>query len=225
MTSWVAPEYPSGDTMQGARCRLERLSPDLHATSLHDAFAADTGGRNWTYFSYGPFAACKDYRAWIEEESGLQDLLLFAVVPLDSGQASGVTGYLRITPLHGGIEIGHIHFSDKLKRTPAATEAIYLMLSHVFELGYRRCEWKCDSLNEASCRAAERFGLTYEGLFRKHIVYKGRNRDTAWYSIVDTDWEKLKPAFERWLAPENFDDNGTQCERLSDLTKAALSGD
>lgn len=225
LTGWAAPEQLSGETLVGNWCRMERLDPEAHASSLFGAFAHDVEGRNWTYLPYGPFSGEDEYRSWIEEKSDCLDPLLLAIVPHNLGQAVGVAGYLRIKPEHGVLEIGHIHFSESLKRTPAATEAIYLMIREGFALGYRRCEWKCDSLNEASRRAANRFGFTFEGVFRKNVVYKERNRDTAWYSIVDADWQKLKPAFERWLAPSNFNGNGTQRERLSDLTRAALAED
>jgi RimJ/RimL family protein N-acetyltransferase len=147
-----------------------------------------------------------------------EDPLFFAIEA--EGAPQGVTSYLRITPEHGVIEIGHIWFGSPLQRTRAATEAIYLMARHAFDdLGYRRLEWKCNALNEPSRRAAERFGFTFEGVFRKHMLVKGKNRDTAWYAIVDDDWPAIRAAFERWLAPENFDEHGVQRERLGKLLR------
>jgi RimJ/RimL family protein N-acetyltransferase len=146
---------------------------------------------------------------------------LFYTVGCD-GKAVGVAAYLRIAPEAGSIEVGHINFSPLLQRTPAATEAMFLMMRHAFELGYRRYEWKCDSLNAPSRRAAQRLGLSYEGIFRQALVYKGRNRDSAWYAAIDKEWPALESAFERWLAPENFDTDGKQRVRLSDLTAPIL---
>ncbi|MEZ5287532.1 MAG: GNAT family protein [Vicinamibacterales bacterium] len=136
--------------------------------------------------------------------------------------AAGVASYLRITPAAGTIEVGHIHFSPALQQTPAATEAMYLMMRRAFELGYRRYEWKCDALNAPSRRAAQRLGFSYEGVFRQALVTKGRNRDTAWYACIDAEWPALSRAFERWLAPDNFDAGGRQREALSDLTAPVL---
>ena len=149
------------------------------------------------------------------------DPLFHAVVDRNSGKAAGVASYLRIGPAVGVIETGHINYSPLLQRTPAATEAMYLMMRRVFdELGYRRYEWKCDSLNARSRRAAERLGFTYEGVFRQATLYKGRNRDTAWYSITDKEWPRLKYGFQAWLSPGNFDSDGCQRQSLPDLTSA-----
>lgn len=223
LPNWEIPPVPERAVLNGKYCRLEPLQAIRHAADLHREFSPDAAAKNWTYLPYGPFSTEQSYREWVEEKESLADPLLFAVVPLETETPAGVTGFLRFSPENGCIEIGHIHFAECLKCTPTATEAIALMLRHAFALGYRRCEWKCDSLNAASRRAALRYGFTFEGVFRKHVIYKGRNRDTAWYSIVDTDWEKLVPAFDRWLAPSNFDGNGIQRERLSELTSSALS--
>ena len=142
------------------------------------------------------------------------DPLFYAVVDAATGGATGVASYLRIDPANGSIEVGHINYSPLLQRTPAATEAMYLMMWHVFELGYRRYEWKCNALNAASCAAAERLGFSFEGIFRQAAVVKGRNRDTAWYSLIDEEWPALREAFQRWLAPSNFDGQGRQRTRL-----------
>jgi RimJ/RimL family protein N-acetyltransferase len=150
------------------------------------------------------------------------DPLFHAVVDAASGLAVGVASYLRITPASGFIEVGHINFSPRLQKTPAATEAMYLMMARAFALGYRRYEWKCDALNQPSCAAARRLGFSYEGIFRQATIYKGRNRDTAWFSILDSEWPAMKAAFESWLTPDNFDDNGRQRKKLEYFLKTHL---
>jgi len=140
------------------------------------------------------------------------------------GQPVGVASYLRIAPASGTIEVGHIHYSPRLRRSPIATEAMYLLMERAFSLGYRRYEWKCDALNAPSRAAARRLGFSYEGVFRHATVYKGRNRDTAWFSAVDSEWPALQTAFQAWLAPGNFDDEGRQRIRLADLTRPILRG-
>jgi RimJ/RimL family protein N-acetyltransferase len=151
-----------------------------------------------------------------------EDPLFFALVPNFSGRAAGVASYMRITPESGVIEIGNIWFGVPLRRTTAASEAIFLLARHAFDdLGYRRLEWKCNSLNAASRRAAARFGFTYEGIFRQHLVVKSRNRDTAWYAIVDGEWPEIRGGFEAWLSPENFDAEGRQRRRLEELIARA----
>ncbi len=172
----------------------------------------------WTYLPVGPFADLDAYRAWVEGASRSTDPLFFAIVDAATGRAVGVASYLRIDPANGVIEVGHLQFSPRLQRTPAATEAIFLLMRHAFDdLGYRRFEWKCDSLNAPSRAAAERLGFQYEGTFRQAVVYKGRNRDTAWYAIVDGDWPTIRAGFEAWLSPGNFDGVGRQRVRLADL--------
>lgn len=177
----------------------------------------------WTYLSYGPFDDFEQYAAWIHAASESSDPLFFAVVESHSNRAAGVVSFLRIDPPSGSIEVGHLAFSPRLQQTPAATEAMFLMMKRAFELGYRRYEWKCDALNAPSRGAALRLGFSFEGVFRQATVYKQRSRDTAWYSILDREWPLLEPAFMRWLAAENFDADGKQKTRLSDLT-AAIRG-
>jgi RimJ/RimL family protein N-acetyltransferase len=193
---------------------LHPLDPEMHAAPLHDALA-DAPDSLWTYMTFGPFADRGDLEAALIEMKNLADWLPYVI--LVEGEALGFACYLRIDPPHGVIEIGSITFSPRLQRTTAATEAIYLMIANVFELGYRRCEWKCDDLNEPSRAAATRLGFTYEGTFRNATHYKGRSRDTAWYSIVDREWPRLDEAFQRWLAPANFDDRGQQRQSLGDM--------
>lgn len=219
---WTARPRPPRTPMQGRYVRVEPLDPDRHAADLHAANAADRDGRLWTYLPYGPFGTLEEYRAWMAGSCLGDDPLFHAIVDAQSGRAVGVASYLRIDPGNGVIETGHINYAPALQRTRGATEAMYLMMARVFdELGYRRYEWKCDALNAPSRAAAERLGFRFEGIFRQAVVYRGRNRDTAWYAIIDADWPALKQAFQRWLDPANFDSQGRQRERLSDLTRPA----
>ncbi|MEZ5535533.1 MAG: GNAT family protein [Thiolinea sp.] len=213
---WQPVELPSRTEMSGRFCRLEALDAERHAQDLFDAFGVDTNAFNWTYLPYGPFAELTEFRSWLDAQAAGNDPLFYVVTDLHTGRAVGVAAYLRIQPELGVIEVGHIHFSPLLQRTPMATEAMYLMMKRVFdELGYRRYEWKCDALNAPSRRAAERFGFQYEGTFRQLTMYRGRNRDTAWFSIIDKEWPEIKAAFERWLAAENFDQDAQQVTRLT----------
>lgn len=201
--------------MIGRWCRVEVLDVERHARDLHEANAADADGRNWTYLSSEPFESLDAYRQWLTRMASGADPFFHTIVDTESGTAVGVGAFLRIDPLNGVIEVGHINYSPRLQRTPAGTEAMFLMMSRVFdELGYRRYEWKCDSLNAPSRAAAERLGFRFEGIFRQALVYKARNRDTAWYSMLDREWPALKSEFERWLAPDNFDEHGRQRTKL-----------
>jgi RimJ/RimL family protein N-acetyltransferase len=184
---------------------------------LHAACALDREGRMWTYLFDGPFATEAGFRDWLEARAGSEDPLFFAIVDAATGRPAGLASYLRIDPNHGVVEVGHLAFSPLLQRTAAATEAMYLMMRNAFELGYRRYEWKCDALNGPSRQAAARLGFRFEGIFRQAIVYKGRSRDTAWYSILDKEWPALARAFEQWLAPENFAADGIQRKRLEEF--------
>jgi RimJ/RimL family protein N-acetyltransferase len=199
--------------------RLEPVDVAAHAASLYAlSHAQPEDAALWTYLAYGPFSDQGAFDNWLEERARSSDPLFFAIVDLATGAASGMASYLNIVPANGSIEIGHIWFAPPLQKTRAATEAIYLMCRHVFDdLGYRRLEWKCNALNDASMRAARRFGFTYEGTFRQHMVVKGRNRDTAWFAMLDREWPPIRAAFGRWLAPENFDAAGRQRTSLSAL--------
>ncbi len=206
---------PPRAAMVGRLCRVEPIDVERHAADLHEANLLDAGGRNWTYLSSDPFVELEPYRAWLGRMSAGNDPMFHAIVDARTGEATGIAAYLRIDPANGVIEVGHINFSPRLQRTAAATEAMVLMMRRVFdELGYRRYEWKCDSLNAPSRAAAERLGFRFEGIFRQALVTKGRNRDTAWYSILDREWPALKLEFDRWLDPANFDDHGRQLSRL-----------
>jgi RimJ/RimL family protein N-acetyltransferase len=211
---WRAPPRPPHTVMAGRFCRVEPLDVARHAAELHAANSLDRDGRMWTYLFNGPFATEAEYREWLAPRQHSEDPLFFAIVDSASGRATGLASYLRIDPPQGVLEVGHLAFSPLLQRTPAATEAMYLMMKNAFDLGYRRYEWKCDSLNAPSRRAAERLGFRFEGIFRQAVVYKGRNRDTAWYSIIDGEWPTIRRAFEQWLDPANFDAGGQQKHRL-----------
>jgi RimJ/RimL family protein N-acetyltransferase len=222
LEDWKPPRRPPRDPMVGRSCRVEPLDPDRHAADLYDANALDAEGRIWTYLPYGPFETLEDYLGWMNDHCRGCDPLFHAIVDNTTGKAVGVASYLRITPTSGSIEVGHINYSPRLQRTPAATEAMYLMMKRAFELGYRRYEWKCDALNAKSRAAAQRLGLSFEGVFRQATVYKGRNRDTAWYAAIDREWPALEGAFLRWLDPTNLDERGKQRVRLADLTAPIL---
>ncbi|HET7203813.1 MAG TPA: GNAT family protein [Steroidobacteraceae bacterium] len=211
---WRAPAAPGRVPMAGRFCRLEPLAAALHADALHAANSVDAQGRMWDYMGYGPFVDRDAYRAWVEKCERSTDPLYFAIADAASGAPGGVASYLRIDPPNGVIEVGHLAYSPRLQRTPAATEAMYLMMRHVFDLGYRRYEWKCNAQNASSRAAAQRLGFTFEGVFRQHMVVKGRNRDTAWFSILDTEWPRIRQGFERWLDPANFDATGHQRRSL-----------
>ena len=216
--SWQPCDRPSLNTMMGRTCRLETYSPDKHNQQLFNAFIKDTDQANWTYLPYGPFDNFADFDAWARAECQNQDPLFHTVIDLKTEQAVGLASYLRITPETGVIEVGHIHFSPLMQGTTLATETMFLMMQRVFdELGYRRYEWKCDSLNAPSCRAAQRLGFQFEGIFRQLTMYKGRNRDTAWFAIIDKDWLMVKSAFQQWLSVDNFDQQGEQKQSLSEF--------
>jgi RimJ/RimL family protein N-acetyltransferase len=218
LPGWTPPPAPSRTVLAGRTCRVEPLEPERHEAALFDAYASDTDARRWTYLSYGPFERLEDQAAWLRDFCSTGDPLFFAVVSAETGKAVGLASYMRIIAPSGSLEIGHLNFSARLQRTPAATEALYLMLKHAFRLGYRRVEWKCDELNAPSRAAAERLGFSFEGIFRQATVSKGRSRDTAWFAIVDSEWPALERAFAAWLDPANFDDAGVQRTRLSELT-------
>lgn len=213
--------------MVGRTCRLEVLDV-RHADFLYEAYARDGTGAGWTYLPHGPFSHADAFRSWVGEMTGQEDALRFAI--LDSSERPvGIASYLRIAPAVGSIEVGYIHYSPLLQRRTAATEAMYLMMRRAFdELGYRRYEWKCDALNAPSRRAAERLGFVYEGTFRQATIYKGRSRDTAWYSIIDEEWPDVRAALQSWLDPSNFDEAGAQRRSLRaqpDARRAAPTSD
>jgi RimJ/RimL family protein N-acetyltransferase len=207
---------PGAIVLEGRFCRIEKLDPAKHADDLWTAVRGHDD--IWDYLGYGPFPDAPAFRQWLDERAVLLDPSYYAVLDKATGRAIGAVTLMEIRPAMRVIEIGHIFYSPALQRTPIATEAQYLIARYVFEeLGYRRYEWKCNALNQPSRRAAERLGFTYEGTFRQHMIVKGRNRDTAWFAMLDSDWPGRKLAFERWLDPANFDAAGRQHEALSAL--------
>jgi RimJ/RimL family protein N-acetyltransferase len=218
LPDWTPRQLPPPTAMYGRYCRVEPIKAELHAEQLFEANSGDTEGRNWTYLFANKPASFAAYREWVEKMSTSKDPMMHAIIDLESGCAVGVASFMRMDPNFGTIEVGNINFSPRLQRTRAATEAMYLMMRRAFdELGYRRYEWKCDSLNAPSRAAALRYGFTFEGIFRKAVVYKERSRDTAWFSITDDEWPLIKRVFSQWLAPENFDAQGRQREALGAL--------
>lgn len=219
---WSPRPRPPRTAMQGRFCTVEPLDPERHAAQLFATYAEDAEGRMWTYLPRGPYASPDDYRSWAEGACRSDDPLVHAILDNATGEAVGTASYMRIEPNVGVIEIGSITFSPRLQRRPAATEAMYLMMRRVFdELGYRRYEWKCDSLNQPSRNAAQRLGFRYEGLFRQASMTRGRNRDTAWFSVIDGEWPALRAAFESWLDPANFAADGTQRRNLASFRSSA----
>ena len=217
LTDWKPCDHPPKTALRGQFCTVEPINVEKHGRSLFEANLEAENGRFWTYLGYGPFTHFSEYKQWIQKTCLGNDPQFYAIVNNQSGEAIGVASYLRIHPEMGVIEVGHINFAPKLQQTPAATEAMYLMMKNVFEtLGYRRYEWKCDALNEPSKKAAMRLGFKPEGVFRQATMYKGRNRDTAWFSILDSEWPNLKTKFEAWLQDTNFDANGKQIQRLQE---------
>lgn len=212
---WKGAKAPVREVVRGRTCRLEPLDAERHGPSLFRAYAADPKGVNWTYLPYGPFDSESDYLVWLRDKQAASDECFFAIVDPESALPVGVASYLRIAPATGSIEVGHLSYSPALQRTAASTEAMFLMMKRVFDdWGYRRYEWKCDRLNAPSRAAATRLGFRYEGVFRQLMVIKGRNRDTAWFSILDGEWPALRSAFEAWLDPANFDAMGRQRRKL-----------
>lgn len=218
LPGWTARQPPPRTPIEGRYCRLEPLDAERHAAELYAAYSQAPDARDWTYLSVGPFEDAARYRDFAERAAASKDPLHHAVIDLATGRALGTLALMRIDPPAGVIEVGFVTYSPLLQRSRASTEAQYLLMRRAFdELGYRRYEWKCDSLNAPSRRAAERLGFEYEGLFRQATVYKGRSRDTAWFSILDSEWPAVKAGFEAWLAPSNFDAQGNQRQSLASL--------
>ena len=199
------------------------MNPHHHLDALY-AVVADDDASPWTYMPFGPFESKAALQSWMETACALKDPYYYAIVDVATSAVKGFASYLRIVPDTGVIEVGGIYFSRALRRSVSATEAMFLMMRHAIDdLGYRRYEWKCDALNAPSRNAAERLGFTYEGIFRQATIYKGRNRDTAWFSIIDTEWPRIKSAFERWLDPNNFTADGSQKQSLREIRDSTAS--
>ena len=204
---------PGPVVLSGRYGRVERLDPERHGETLWEAFKADP--TLWDYMAYGPFESEDAFRHWLVDRAALADPYVYAIVTPDD-RAVGLATLMAIRPDMGVIEVGHIVYAPALQRSRLGTEAQFLLARYVFEtLGYRRYEWKCNALNTASRRAAERYGFTFEGIFRQHMIVKGENRDTAWYAMLDREWPARKVAFEKWLAPPNFDNDGRQRTKLA----------
>ncbi len=217
---FTPPPLPQREPIEGRWCRLEPFEPARHGPALFEAYRG--ADEVWDYMPTGPFPDLAAFMAWAEPAAQADDPLFFAVIDREDGRAKGLASYLRITPAQGSIEIGYIAWAPSLQRTRAGTEAMLLFMARAFALGYRRYEWKCNALNAPSRRLAMRLGLSYEGVFRAHMVVKGRNRDSAWYAATEADWPALKAAHEAWLDPANFDEAGRQRRSLSDLTRPVL---
>ena len=216
LTQWTPVPRPDRLVLDGRYARLEPLSP-AHEATLYEASAADDVESRFAYLFDMPPADAQVFHAWVDGAMRTDDPLFFAVVDKATGRAEGRQALMRIDPTHGVIEVGHVLWGPAIARTRVATEALYLSAAYVFDtLGYRRFEWKCHAGNAPSRRAADRFGFTYEGTFRQHMVFKGGNRDTAWFSMLDSEWPALRDAYERWLAPNNFDATGQQRRTLAD---------
>jgi RimJ/RimL family protein N-acetyltransferase len=215
---WSPAERPARTQLRGEHILLAPVDAARDADALYALSHPPDGDLTiWTYLPDGPYDSPRHLGQMLTWAETSEDPLYYTLLDSTGERPLGIASYLRIEPAFGVIEIGHIWFGPPLQRTTAATEAIYLLASNVFdELSYRRLEWKCNALNAASRRAAERFGFTFEGIFRNHMVIKGRNRDTAWFAITDDDWPKIGAGFRAWLAADNFDDNGLQIRSLSD---------
>ncbi len=209
---------PPRSVFEGRYSQLEPLDPQAHAQSLFDASHGDEQRLAiWDYLAYGPYASAQDHAAALRAQAASLDTIFYAVRSLESGEICGQTSFLDMNPQTGVIEIGHIWFAPVLQRTRAATESLYLMLNVAMQdLKYRRMQWRCNALNAKSRGAARRLGFRFEGVFYNHMIFKGKNRDTAWYSILDDEWPEVKTALETWLAPQNFDEHGVAKSSLSE---------
>jgi len=212
---------PRRQTLQGRFVSIEPLDPLAHADALYAGTHGDDREELWRYLFEGPFPDRSSFDGYLHEQASSEDPIFFAILDRTTGRAVGQAAYLRAEPVHKVIEVGHIIFTAKLQRTVGATEAMFLMAQHVFELGYRRYEWKCNARNAPSVRAAQRLGFTFEGIFRQHLIVKGRNRDTAWFSMLDVEWPDRKANFERWLDQDNFDQHGRQKLSLTELNASS----
>ena len=219
---FVVPPHPKGITIEGNLVNLKPLVSNQFANELFQSNAIDKDDLNWTYLPYGPFENLEDYSKWIESFEGSNDPVFFAIISKKLKKAIGIASYLRINPAIGSIEVGHINFSPLLQRTTEATESMYLMMKWVFDNGYRRFEWKCNALNLKSRNAAQRLGFSYEGVFRQMTIAKGRNRDTAWFAMIDKEWQSIERCFIEFLSESNFELNGKPKISLSSLTKPIL---
>ena len=218
VVAWTPRERPTIQIMHGRYCTLTLLNIEKHAPELFAALQFQSDGESWTYLPYGPCDTLDEFKACMFSLEADKDTIFYTILDVQNKLPIGICAYLRINPEQGVIEVGHLHYSKILQKTPAATEAMYLMMRHVFDdLSYRRYEWKCNALNLPSRQAAERLGFQFEGIFRQAMISKGYNRDTAWFSIIDSEWPDLKRRFQKWLDPNNFAQNGQQRMKLQDI--------
>jgi len=222
LSNWTSPRRPERITLEGRYVRLEPLSAVVHGDGLFESSTVPDAAARFRWLPEYPPADRGEFQPWLERAEASSDPLYFTVIDKATGRIAGRQTLMRIDPANGVIEIGNIYWGPEVSRRPAATEAQFLFMKYVFDdLGYRRYEWKCNNRNEPSKRAAKRFGFTFEGILRQHMIVKGENRDTAWYSIIDKEWPALRRAYEQWLDPSNFDAQGLQRQRLEDLRAAA----
>lgn len=219
LSNWGARPAPEFGILDGQYVRLAPLTV-ADADAIYQSQKLDKGGESWRYMPVGPYETLADVKTFLSQVCNKSDPMFFSIYNKEINQICGFSTYLRITPDHGSIEVGYIYFSPLLQQTRAATEAMYLMMKNAFDLGYRRYEWKCNAANQPSMRAAKRLGFTFEGVFRQMMVVKGKNRDTAWYSVLDGEWPALDMQFQKWLSPDNFDADGRQIVSLSSLTES-----
>ncbi len=220
--SFSIPPHPKGISIEGRLVDLKPLNSNKYAKELFLSNSLDEKGINWAYLPYGPFDSQADYTKWIKSFEEGDDPIFFAVISKKLKKAIGIASFLRINPTKGLIEVGHINYSPLLQKTTEATEAMFLMMKWVFDNGYRRYEWKCNALNLKSRRAAQRLGFSYEGVFRQMTISKGRNRDTAWFAIIDKEWAEIEKCFDQFLSESNFDNNGKSKVSLTSLTESLL---
>ncbi|WP_297352460.1 GNAT family protein [Paraburkholderia sp.] len=228
LPDWKGAQLPGSEPLVGRYCRIERVDVERHVEDLYEAYSTATDGRDWTYLAVGPFQSLEAYREHLTKAAALADPMHHAVIDLATGKAVGTLALMRIDAPNGVIEVGHVTYSPRLKRTRIASDAMALLMTYVFEdLGYRRFEWKCDSLNAPSRAAALRYGFKFEGIFRQAIVTRGRNRDTAWFSVIDSEYPAVRDGFAQWLGQSNFDAEGNQREKLADLIarRRAVAGE
>jgi len=218
LQNWTPRPKPERKVLEGRYVRLEPLDVARHGDELFAASSVEDADQRFAWLFEVPPATREAFEPWLEKVSGSEDPLFFAVIDQASGKVAGRQALMRIDPVHGSIEIGNIYWGPLISRKPAATEAQFLFMQYIFdELGYRRYEWKCNDNNAPSKRAAERFGFQFEGTFRQHMVTKGNNRDTAWFSIIDSEWPALKQAYLAWLERINFDSDGQQIRKLEEF--------
>ena len=222
LDGYKTPPNPKDISLDGELVKLVPLKAEKHSFNLFEANIKDKEGGNWTYLPYGPFDSIEEFSEWIKSVEDGSDPVFFAIIRKIDNKAAGVASYLRIKPYSGSIEVGHINYSPLLQNSTEGTEAMYLMMKWAFENGYRRYEWKCNALNVKSRNAAQRLGFSFEGVFRQMMISKGRNRDTAWFAIIDQEWEDFKKCFETYLSKDNFSKVGVQLVSLSSLTKPLL---